>query len=104
MTLSLALDIRNYGSCRNSNRNIQLPVIFGHQRYFNTTKVKDGTNPLLYSKTHQFNFPILAAMAKDYFTVQASPSPRKEHSRLELILQLPLGVAWVRKLLKWLSV
>lgn len=41
-------------------------------RYFNAPLAQDGTNPLLYWKTHQFDFPILAAMAKDYLTVQAS--------------------------------
>jgi hypothetical protein len=41
-------------------------------RYLNAPKAQDGTNPLLYWKTHQFDFPILAAMAKDYLTVQAS--------------------------------
>ena len=33
---------------------------------------KDGTNTMLYWRTHQLDFLILAAMAKDYLTVQAS--------------------------------
>ena len=41
-------------------------------RYFNAPLAKDGTNPLLYWKTYQLDFPILAAMAKDYLTIQAS--------------------------------
>jgi hypothetical protein len=41
-------------------------------RYFNAPLAQDGTNPFLYWKAHQLDFPILAAMAKDYLTVQAS--------------------------------
>jgi hypothetical protein len=56
-------------------------------RYFNAPLAEDGTNVLKYWKVHQFDYPILAAMAKDYLTVQASsvPSERAFSSGTDLV-------------------
>jgi hypothetical protein len=41
-------------------------------RYFNDPLAKIGTSALEFWKAHQFNYPILLAMARDHLTVQAS--------------------------------
>jgi hypothetical protein len=41
-------------------------------RYFNAPLAKVGTSALEFWKAHQFDYPILSAMARDYLTVQAS--------------------------------
>jgi hypothetical protein len=41
-------------------------------RYFNAPLAGVGTNVLAFWKAHEFDYPILSAMAKDYLTIQAS--------------------------------
>ena len=41
-------------------------------RYFNAPLAGVETNALAFWKAHQFDYPILSAMAKDYLTIQAS--------------------------------
>jgi hypothetical protein len=42
------------------------------QEYFNAPLAQDDTNPLIYWKTDQFDFPILSAIANDDLTLEAS--------------------------------
>jgi hypothetical protein len=57
------------------------------QRYSNAPLAPDDVNILEFWKANRFNYPILAAMAKDYLTVQASsvPSERAFSSGTDLV-------------------
>ena len=56
-------------------------------RYLNAPQAEPNCNVLDYWKFNQSNFPILAAMAKDFLTVQASsvPSERAFSSGTDLV-------------------
>ena len=56
-------------------------------RYFNAPQAPTGTDILAFWKINALNFPLLAAMAKDYLTVQASsvPSERAFSSGTDLV-------------------
>ena len=53
----------------------------------------------LKSYSNSTNYPTLAAIAKDYFTVQASSVP--SHSLQKLIWALLMDALWVERLWKW---
>ena len=56
-------------------------------RYSNAPLAPDDINILEFWKANRFNYPVLAAMSKDYFTVQASsvPSERAFSSGTDLV-------------------
>jgi hAT family C-terminal dimerisation region len=56
-------------------------------RYFNAPLAAEGTDVLAFWKSNQFNYPILARMARDYLSLQASsvPAERAFSSGVDLI-------------------
>jgi hypothetical protein len=54
-------------------------------RYFNAPLAKIGTSALEFWKAHQFNYPILLAMAQDHLTVQASSVSAERASGTNLV-------------------
>ncbi len=67
---------------RRKTSNITSDTAKEYMRYFNAPLAEDGTNVLKYWKVHQFDYPILAAMAKLFKHLACL---RKEHSLPELI-------------------
>jgi len=59
---------------RKRKRTLTVPASIESEsvRYFSAPAVQDGTDILLFWKANAVNFPVMAAMAKDYLTVQAS--------------------------------
>ena len=55
--------------------------------YLNAELAAEGTDVLAFWKANQLNYPTLAAMAKDYLTVQASsvPSERAFSTGVDLV-------------------
>ncbi len=88
-TISIATSIGGYGEYEKKRRiaDSEAGSAEEYVRYFNAPLAKIGTDVLSFWKTHQVDYPILSAMAKDYLTVQASsvPSERAFSSGADLV-------------------